>query len=72
MHVAEEMHEYSGRVNNGQVPLDDDAVETVKYKNQVDKFYQAKKVLSRRFLLVQSCHTRLTSGTSIALGKGFA
>src|SRR5580698_3181851 len=34
MHVAEEMDDVFGTGQQGQVPLDDDAVETVVYKNQ--------------------------------------
>src|SRR5437660_4078530 len=34
MHVAEEMHHMLGPGQQGQVSLDDDAVETVIYKNQ--------------------------------------
>jgi hypothetical protein len=34
MHVAEEMDNVFGTGQQGQVPLDDDAVETVVYKNQ--------------------------------------
>jgi len=46
VHIAEEMNDVLGTGQQGQVPLDDDSVETVVYKNQ-EAFKKLRKGFHR-------------------------